>query len=120
MASNGENTPLLGSNENQNYYFLSASGRLNSDAGEFVEDIPPGATAEEFAPRVLPTTIPVSFVAAAAAAATLYSSTCGTSILIVLFSRKLLARVWRICHQNRKSKVSFQSCLGRSAIRSQM
>eukprot|EP00980_Cylindrotheca_fusiformis_P022446 scaffold9308_cov115-Cylindrotheca_fusiformis.AAC.9 len=55
MASNGgENTPLLGSNENQNYYFLNASAaRKFSDAGEYVEDLPPGASAEEFAPRQL-------------------------------------------------------------------
>jgi hypothetical protein len=62
VSSQGENTPLLGNNENQNYYFLNGNGRKFSDAGEYVEDLPPGASAEEFAPRVLDATTVVRTV----------------------------------------------------------
>jgi hypothetical protein len=53
VSSQGENTPLLGNNENQNYYFLNGNGRKYSVDLEYVEDLPPGASADEFAPRVL-------------------------------------------------------------------
>ncbi|CAJ1964044.1 unnamed protein product [Cylindrotheca closterium] len=58
MAGKGEKTPLLSGGENQNYYFLNPLKKVFSqfgdgDEGETVEDLPPGATAEDFEPRML-------------------------------------------------------------------
>lgn len=55
MSTNGETTPLLnsGSGDN-NYYFLNAEGKAPGVVGDQeVEELPPGATEEDFQPRVL-------------------------------------------------------------------
>jgi hypothetical protein len=120
VSSQGENTPLLGSNENQNYYFLNGNGRKFSDAGEYVEDLPPGASAEEFAPRVLNAATVVRTVLLL----TFGFSTLQPQILfkiihpyyLLLSCRNLLLRRFLIGPFNRKSRVfsqsCFQSCLG--------
>lgn len=59
MVATGEKAPLLGGGDSQNYYFLNPGGSHSQDGGEgeAVEVLPEGATAEEFAPRVLGTPI---------------------------------------------------------------
>ena len=61
-SQQGENTPLLHGRTNSSggsgYYFLSAEGNQttknnNNDGGEYVETFPQGASADDFAPRIL-------------------------------------------------------------------
>lgn len=64
MAGTGENAPLLGpGGDSQNYYFLNpqkyGSHSRDGDEGATVEDLPQGATAEDFEPRILGTPIQV-------------------------------------------------------------
>ena len=66
MTAGGETAPLLGSptsgGESSSYYFLNQGENhqggttesvRDSDGGQVVEGIPPGSTANEFAPRVI-------------------------------------------------------------------
>lgn len=60
-SQQGENTPLLHRNNSSSgsgYYFLNAEGNQatsgnNNDEGEYVETFPQGASADDFAPRIL-------------------------------------------------------------------